>query len=79
MSPISHLKLISLLLQLWQLILTSKLPSLNETDIRALTLVGPTGKSLVLDPLTVLRLNNRQYMLQLTQDFWSNLGCLAKV
>ena len=79
MSPISHLKLISLLLQLWQLILTSKLPSMNETDIRALTLVGPTGKSLVLDPLTVLRLNNRLYMLQLTQDFWSNLGCLAKV
>ena len=79
MSPISHLKLISLLLQLWQLILTSKLPSMNETDIRALTLVGPTGKSLVLDPLTVLRLNNRLYMLRLTQDFWSNLGCLAKV
>ena len=39
-------------------ILTSGVPSVNRIDLRALTLVGPTGTSPVLDPLDVLRLDN---------------------
>ena len=35
---------------------------MNRTDLRALTLVGPTGKNPVLDPLAVLCLDNRLYM-----------------
>ena len=38
--------------------LTSGVPSLNRTDLRALTLIGLTGTSLVLDPLAVVGLDN---------------------
>ena len=37
-------------------------PSVNRVDIRALTLVGPTGASPILDPLAVLHLHNRLYI-----------------
>ena len=37
---------------------------MNRIDLLALTLVGPTGTSPVLDPLAVLRLNNKRYLLK---------------
>ena len=35
---------------------------MNIIDLGALTLVGPTGTSLVPDPLAVLHLDNGQFM-----------------
>ena len=51
-------------LPIWQnwLFLTSGVPSVNRIDLWALTLVGPTGTSLVLDPLAVLCPNNRLFI-----------------
>ena len=51
-------------------ILTSGVPSVNNTDLRALTLVGPTGKSQVLDPLAVICFNNRLYIIQTKITNW---------
>ena len=42
---------------------------MNRIDLQGNTLLGPTGTSPVLDPLAVLRLNNRLYIfLGLTVD-----------
>ena len=38
---------------------TSREPSVNRKDLRALTLVGPTRDNLVIDPLAVLHLDNQ--------------------
>ena len=35
---------------------------MNRIDLQALTLAGPTGAILVLDPLAVLRLDNQLYI-----------------
>ena len=45
---------------------TSGIPSVNRIDLKALTLVGPTITRPVLDPLAVLRLDNRLCGLFLT-------------
>ena len=39
-----------------------KAPYFPETDLQALTLVGPTRLDPLLDPLDVLHLDNRQYI-----------------
>ena len=39
------------------IILTLEVPWVNRIDFQALNLVGPTGTSLLLDPLTVLHLD----------------------
>ena len=41
---------------------TSGVPPVNKIDLPALTLAGPTGKSLVLDPLAVLCLDKGLYI-----------------
>ena len=38
---------------------------MNKTDLRALTLVGPTRENQVQDPLAVLNLDNLLYIFQL--------------
>ena len=43
----------------WVFISTSGVPSVKRIDLRALTLVGPTGTSPVLDHLAVIRLQIR--------------------
>ena len=47
-------------MQLWQLFIisTSGVPSVNRTDLQALTLAGPTVIRPVQDPLAVLSLDN---------------------
>ena len=43
---------------------TLREPSVNRKDLQALTLMGPTRDILVLDPLDVLHLDNRLYVLK---------------
>ena len=42
---------------------TSGIPLVNRIDLQALTFVGPTITRPVLDPLAVLRLDNRLYVI----------------
>ena len=46
-------------------ILTSGVPSVNRIDLRALTLVGSTSTRQVLDPLAVIHLDNRLFIITL--------------
>ena len=41
---------------------TLKEPSVNRKYLQALTLVGPTRGNMVLNPLAVIHLDNRQYL-----------------
>ena len=43
-------------------ILTSGMPTVNRTDLQALTLVGPTVTRPAQDPLAVLCIDNRLFM-----------------
>ena len=57
------------------LLLIKRELSVNRKDLRALTLVGPTRNNRILDPLAVLHLDNRLYIMNsnLKKSFIKNM------